>query len=144
MKPLWCLYKGKKVDYWKIKELDMMNINEYKDIIARVHARNRDIKLEELFSEESRVVRPANERFIEEVVEHLSTCSNYNDILKNPYFKQPLDIPPYSKTHEETTGNFIYFLRLLYSQYKVQDGFQPELILNQILIDDFETPRKSF
>jgi len=122
----------------------MKDINEYKDIIARVHARNRDIKLEELFSKESKVVRPANEKFIEEIIEHLSTCSNHMDILKNPYFLIQLEVPDYKDQHEESTHNFISFLRMLYSEYKHQDGFTPETILNEILIDDFNTPRKSF
>jgi len=120
----------------------MLKLNKYKDIIANVEATHRDIKLEEIFSKETKVHRTANEKFITEISEHLSTIINAEELIKNNYFVIEIEYGKYEYQYETTTRDFIGFLRMLYSEYKGMTGFAPNEVLNPILIEDFNTLRK--
>lgn len=109
-----------------------------KEIIERTKAYGREIKIEKIFSDDE--VKTPNQKFIDEIRDHFSTCINRNDFINRSYFINPSDmanIPTCNcHTHLESKEAFKEFLKVTYSMYREKEDFNIYLILNEKIINE--------
>jgi hypothetical protein len=106
-----------------------MNWDYIREIIERTKATHRDILIENILKEEEVENKTSNEKFIDELKDHLSTCINKSDYYE--WFIIDIQNTPHCncKVHIEEEFALISFLHTLYSLYRTYDDFRIEYIV---------------
>ena len=109
-----------------------MNWEDIKKTVERVKSYHREIQIEKILKDTE--YKTDNERFIDEIKDHLSTCINRLDYSE--WFKFDIrDIPTCNcKVHIEEEYSLISFLHTLYSLYRTYDNFNIKDILQDNII----------
>ena len=106
------------------------------EIIKRTKAYDREIKIEKILGDDE--VKTLNQKFIDEIRDHLSTCINRSEFISSSYFITPADMDNIQTcnchTHMEDEKGFEGFLKVLHSMYREKEGFNIYTILNEKLI----------
>lgn len=115
-----------------------MNWDRLREIIEKTKQTHRDIQIESILRDSEGERLNSNERFIRELKDHLSTCINKNDfewILINPNIINDI-LGCNCKKHIEDDAGMIKFLTTLYSMYRLEEDFDVNYILTDIIIAD--------
>lgn len=107
-----------------------------KELIDNTIVINRDIQIDNVLNPTTEY-KTSNQKFIEEVRDHLSTCINRNVFIEWFLNENDLkDIPTCNcKTHIESDEDFKEFLKVLYSLYRTYDDFNIDEIIGQNIIN---------
>ena len=111
--------------------------NDYLDklmtIITNVKKTHRDILIEKILNEDQ--LKTENEKFIEEVRDHLSTCINRSEFINDKYFINKdlfiIEKECNCHTHYESGDNFDKNIQTIYLTYKDKGDFMIEDILTE-------------
>jgi hypothetical protein len=110
------------------------------EIIKRTKAYDREIKIEKILGDDE--VKTPNQKFIDEIRDHLSTCINRSEFISISYFITPVDmvhIPTCNcHTHIENEEAFKAFLKVLYSMYREKEEFNVYTILNEDIVEQIK------
>ena len=108
------------------------------EIIKRTKAYDREIKIEKILGDDE--VKTPNQKFIDEIRHHLSTCINRSEFISSSYFITTSDLVDIQTcnchTHIETEEAFKAFLKVLYSMYRKNEDFNIYTILNEKIIGE--------
>ena len=108
------------------------------EIIKRTKAYDREIKIEKILGDDE--VKTPNQKFIDEIRDHLSTCINRSEFISSSYFITTTDMDNIQTcnchTHMEDEKGFKEFLKVLYFMYRKNQDFNIYTILNEKIIGE--------
>jgi hypothetical protein len=113
-----------------------MSEEEFKKLMLiteRVKVSHRDIQIEKILRDNDEYKTP-DERFIDEVKDHLSTCINRNE-YKDWFIIDISEVPTCNcKVHIEEEFSLLSFLHTIYSLYRKEEEFNIYNILTNDVI----------
>ena len=116
-----------------------------KDIISDVEATHRDLRLEMLFNDYKNNKRNYNQQFIYDLRDELSKILNKEDFVNDFWFKDisQLDNIPSQGASITEVHDWLVYLRMLWSEYRSFDGFDENILSDNVLIE-FKEQRGRF
>jgi hypothetical protein len=115
-----------------------MDIKKLIDKAQEIESLSRDIKIEKILGDE--VSKSTNDKFIDEVRDHLSTLINRNHFCNKLYFKNPIHFYIEKicdcKTHYEDDKSFQMEIFKLWTLYKNEPDFTYKDILGDYVMKE--------
>ena len=113
-----------------------MNEEQFKKLMLiadRVKTTHRDIQIEKILRDDSEY-KNSNERFIDEVKDHLSTCINRLE-YKDWFLIDISEVPTCNcKVHIEEEFSLLSFLHTLYLLYRREEDFNIyDILVNETI-----------